>query len=46
MIKTGWFRKEEDRDKRDKFVRSYVNERYEKKLKEAYGLDGKTNEYE
>lgn len=41
MIKTGWFRKEEDRDKRDQFVRAYINDRYEQKLKEAYGLEGK-----
>jgi hypothetical protein len=41
MKKTGWFQKGEDRDKRDQFVQSYIDEHYEQRLKEEYGFDKK-----
>ncbi|MFK3961913.1 MerR family transcriptional regulator [Pseudalkalibacillus hwajinpoensis] len=34
--KVGFFRKEEDRDKRDDFVRSYIQERFETKIREEF----------
>jgi hypothetical protein len=39
LKKIGWFRKEDDLAKRDIFVKQYVNEHFEHRLKEAYGLD-------
>lgn len=39
MIKSGLFRKVEDVNKRDTFVRDYVDERYEDRLRDAYGIN-------
>lgn len=39
MKKVGIFRKEEDTDKRDRFVRTYIDGHYEERMKEAYRLD-------
>jgi biotin operon repressor len=39
LKKSGWFRKEEDIDRRDRFVRQYVNGRFEGRLKEEYDLE-------
>ncbi|MFD1676290.1 MerR family transcriptional regulator [Alicyclobacillus fodiniaquatilis] len=39
MKSVGLFRKQEDIDKRDKFVRAYVNEHLEERMKLEYGLD-------
>jgi len=38
MIKVGWFRKEEDRDKRDSFVKKYVDEHFEEYLKREFDI--------
>lgn len=38
MIKVGWFRKEEDRDKRDSFVKKYVDEHFEENLKKEFDI--------
>ncbi|WAH44989.1 MerR family transcriptional regulator (plasmid) [Alicyclobacillus fastidiosus] len=38
MKSAGFFRKTEDTDKRDAFVRRYVNEHLEERLKRQYGL--------
>jgi hypothetical protein len=37
--KVGWFRKEEDVVRRESFVRHYVNQNFEDRSKEAYGLE-------
>lgn len=37
LRRTGWFKKEEDRDKKDSFVKKYMDEHYEEYLKK--GLD-------
>lgn len=37
MKRVGWFRKEEDRDKRELFVKDYVNNRFEERVLEEYG---------
>lgn len=39
MRKTGLFRKEEDVTARDLFVRDYVDERYDERIREAYGIN-------
>lgn len=36
--KVGWFRKEEDLGKRDQFVKSYVDEHFEERLREEFDL--------
>jgi DNA-binding transcriptional MerR regulator len=36
--RVGIFRKEEDRDKRDLFVKEYTNERYEERLRKEFNL--------
>lgn len=38
MRKTGIFRKEEDATARDRFVRDYVDEHYEERIRNAYDL--------
>ncbi|MFK2827136.1 MerR family transcriptional regulator [Bacillus sp. B190/17] len=38
MIRVGFFRKEEDRDKRDQFVRDYINKHFEERIKEEFSL--------
>ncbi|MEK4671068.1 MerR family transcriptional regulator [Niallia sp. FSL R7-0271] len=38
LKKVGLFRKEEDFNKRYEFIRSYINENYEKRLKKEFGL--------
>lgn len=37
--KIGWFRKEEDRDKREQFVRDYVDANFIDALRKEYALD-------
>jgi hypothetical protein len=37
--KKGWFSKEEDSDKKGLFIRNYIQEHLEERLKEAYGVD-------
>lgn len=39
LKKVGLFRKEEDKDKRDQFIKDYINERFEVRLLEEYGLN-------
>lgn len=39
LIKVGWFRKVEDLNKRNRFVREYVDQHYEKRMKKEYELD-------
>lgn len=39
MRKAGLFRKEEDVNARDRFVRNYVDEHFEIRMLEAYGLN-------
>ena len=34
----GWFRKGEDLEKRERFVKSYVDERFEERLREELGI--------
>lgn len=38
MKKVGWFRKEEDRDEREAFIRSYTNEHFEEYLKQEFDI--------
>lgn len=37
--KIGWFRKEEDWDKREQFVRDYIDEHFEHALRLEYGIN-------
>ncbi|WP_141604314.1 MerR family transcriptional regulator [Terrilactibacillus laevilacticus] len=37
MRRIGFFRREEDRDKREQFVRRYIQEHYEAKVREDFG---------
>jgi hypothetical protein len=39
LVKVGWFKKIEDIEKRDKFVKEYVREHFEQHLKAAYGVE-------
>ena len=39
MVRVGWFRKEEDINKRDIFIEDYMNEHYEARIKQEYELD-------
>lgn len=39
LIKVGWFRKIEDIDGRDRFVKEYVDEHFENYMKKEYGID-------
>lgn len=39
LIKVGWFRREEDRDKRDRFIKNYVDEHFETAMKKEFGID-------
>ncbi|MCM3497658.1 hypothetical protein M4D52_29935 [Paenibacillus lactis] len=43
MRKVGLFRKEEDIEARDRFVRDYVDERYEERIRDAYGISDVNN---
>lgn len=36
--KVGWFRKEEDLDARNRFVKQYIYQNYEERLKQEYGI--------
>lgn len=38
MRRAGWFKKEEDRDKRDQFISDYIDENFAERLKQEYGL--------
>ncbi|HAJ4019593.1 TPA: MerR family transcriptional regulator [Escherichia coli] len=41
MRSAGWFRKQEDADKREQFVRDYIDERFAAALRKEYGfVDG------
>lgn len=37
--RVGVFRKEEDRDKRDRFIKSYINDHFENRIKKEYELN-------
>ncbi|WP_062350563.1 hypothetical protein [Bacillus kwashiorkori] len=39
LKRVGLFRKEEDRDKRERFVKEYINQHFENHLKREFGLD-------
>lgn len=39
MKRVGWFRKEEDKDKRDRFVKDYIDKFYEECLKEEFDIE-------
>lgn len=39
LVKVGWFRKKEDKEKRDFFVKSYIDEHFESELKNEFGID-------
>lgn len=39
MKKIGWFRKEEDRNKRESFVRDYLNEHFEAYMKQEFDIE-------
>lgn len=39
MKKVGLFRKEENIEARDRYVRDYIDEHYEQRMKEAYGYE-------
>ena len=39
LIKIGWFRKVEDVNKRDYFIKEYVNEHFERLIKKEFGID-------
>ncbi len=38
MKKVGWFRKEEDSDKRDLFIKDYVDDNFEESLKKEFDI--------
>lgn len=38
MKKVGWFRKEEDFDKREQFIQEYIHQHFEERLKKEYEL--------
>jgi len=38
MIRVGWFRKEEDKDKRDLLIKTYINEHFEEYLKMEFDI--------
>jgi len=38
MIKIGWFRKKEDRNKRDQFIKDYIDEHFETHLKKEFDV--------
>lgn len=38
MKKVGWFKKEEDADKREQFIREYIHQHFEARLKQEYDL--------
>ncbi|MDH4619388.1 hypothetical protein [Brevibacillus sp. AY1] len=39
MKKVGWFRKEEDRDKREQFIRDYIDTHFPDALRKEYALE-------
>lgn len=39
LIRVGFLRKEEDRDKKERFVREYINEYYEVRIKEEFEME-------
>jgi DNA-binding transcriptional MerR regulator len=39
LIRVGFLRKEEDRDKKERFVREYINEYYEARIKEEFEIE-------
>lgn len=39
MKKVGWFRKEEDKDKRDEFIKKYVDEHFETYLIQEFNIE-------
>lgn len=39
LMKVGWFRKIENIDKRDRFIREYIDKHFENRMKKEYGLD-------
>jgi|tagenome__1003787_1003787.scaffolds.fasta_scaffold20530197_1 DNA-binding transcriptional MerR regulator len=39
LIKVGWFRKGEDTDKRNLFIKGYIDEHFESRMKKEYGLN-------
>lgn len=38
-LKIGWFRKIEDRDKRDRYIKEYIHKRFEEYLKKELGIE-------
>lgn len=38
MVKVGWFRKEEDKDKRDRFIKDYIDENFEEYLRKEFDI--------
>jgi DNA-binding transcriptional MerR regulator len=36
--KVGWFKKVEDQDKKNRFIEDFINDRLEKRIKEAYDI--------
>ncbi|MBB5173357.1 hypothetical protein [Texcoconibacillus texcoconensis] len=36
--RVGWFRKEEDLEKKSKFIKEFVDDNFEEKLREAFGV--------
>ena len=39
MIKTGWFRKEEDQNKKELFIIEYINKHFEDQIREELGME-------
>ena len=39
MTKIGWFRKVEDTAKKESFIQNYINEHFERALKEEFGVE-------
>lgn len=38
LIKAGWFKKVEDKDKREQFVSAYIDDHFEEALKKEFGI--------
>lgn len=42
MRRTGWFRKpQEETDERERFIRDYVDDKFEERLKQEFGIEDK-----
>lgn len=43
MKRVGWFRKEEDKEKQDQFIKNFIDEWFEERMKIEFGIKNKEN---